>query len=110
MSAEQRDRILVGTKALFDVQRLPRAFFFVLADTKGELGRMTHRRFGNLLRFGAADVPNHEPYRAANRRVGTKPVAQGVVPTVDADFLADRAVDNREWSSREGGDVNRMRI
>src|SRR5262245_45926392 len=106
MTTEQGDRTLVRAEPLLYMKWFPGTFFFILADTERVLSGMPHGGFGDLVRFGAANVDNGETQRTPNGRVRAKAVAKSVVSTVDADLLTDRAVDDRHGRSRKRGDID----
>ena len=69
---------------------------------------MPHCRFGNFLRFGAADIDDHQPQGASNCGIGAKTVSQGIMPAVDTNScltgplmmiigVAENVVTLRPW-------------
>src|SRR5713101_8273728 len=81
VTAEQGDRTLVGAEPFLDMERLPRALFFILAHTERVLSGMTHGGFGDLVRLGATNVDDGKTQRTPNGRVRAKAVPESVVST-----------------------------
>ena len=94
VAAKKGNRVLVRAIAFFYMQRLPRTVFFILSHTKRVLRRMAHRRLGNFVRLGPANIDDNQPQCPAYSSVGAKTVTQGVMAAVDANLLANGAVDN----------------
>ena len=83
-------------EAVFGVERRPRALLLVLRDAGRVLRRCPLSRLVELVGMQAEDVDAGEPDRSADRRVGTESGPEDVALAVEADLLADGAVDDEE--------------
>src|SRR5262245_35274118 len=92
------------------MQRLPGAFLFVFTYAKRVLGRVAHSSLGNFLRFRSADIDDQQAQCTSNGCVGAKTVPKRVMAAVHPNGLSDGAVNDGEWSGREGGHIEGMGV
>ena len=110
LGGEDGDGALVAVEAALDVQRLPAAQLFMLADAGADLPRLAERRHVDLAGPAAADVADHELQGAANRRVGARSLTEDVRPAVEPDRVADGSVDDDERADEVGGGQHAVQV
>src|SRR6185312_1359918 len=88
------DHACCRTKTALDVQRFPRALFFIFAETEGVLGRLTDRRLVEYAGNCSADVGHDQTQGPADGRIGAPSLAEDIRAAVDLQALAAWTIDN----------------
>ena len=90
--------IVFGRVATRHGKAFPRALRHVLSETRGIAYRRAKNSGGRKARNTTAHIQQHQPDRAADRRVRAKARAEAAIAAMHADLPGVRAVDDHERS------------
>ena len=110
LAAKHRHRALLTREAALNMQRIPRALFFILGNAVGVFARMAERGLVGHTRNRAANVGKNQLDGAADRGVGAIALAEHVGAAVHAEREAGRAVYHHQRRRQVGRTLHAVQI